>query len=658
MRRVGYLLSALLLAVAVGPAALAQQPFSDVPVNHWAYNAVNALAEQGVLEGYPDGTFGGKQSLTRYEFAQAIARMLDRMEQLGGVPGPPGPPGPPGAAAPGVGLTPEQQAMLDKLAKEFGPELRALRSDLDSLTRRVEDLEARPEPELPKVTVSGDISWRAGTYGTKFASIVGEESVTSTGYPWLGGLVIDGGIQSAYGGINVQGLGSIPITDALKDAYKAADFMTMKTRVDLDAGLAENVEAKVSLLAGPEYNQINSPASYELFGSPIAYSGNGVMDTVAVDEALVKVQTRFITPAEVVVGKQYFGRGLGLLVDNDQESIKAFTIDWLPGNWGFGAIWGMLDREQLWGRSTGIPGLPAFANAVGMYDPETTGQDNYNIYSIDWNPGGGRWSFGGTYLDSGYAEERGWSLDVAGSLGKINLYGEYAQLVQWPHGEDFNDVNGDGVEDPGETPLGDSDTAWLAGLKWAGRAIEITGEYGEVDAGYALAIGGGGWSPLSPLYGAMGMYDDLFNLPLSALHPNAAVDPHDINWIDRPLFLDATNIARGWHINVTFPQLWGPRNALSVSYMDGDGYTEEYLGWLVAGGSNSGAPAPDEWRDADPVWVVKLSRQFNAGVSANLVYGRREVDSIMSPQTIPVQDAIYAEADPIQVLRAEVCVAF
>ena len=53
MHRVGYVLCALLL-LAVAVPAFAQGPFSDVPANHWAYNAVNALAEQGLLEGYPD----------------------------------------------------------------------------------------------------------------------------------------------------------------------------------------------------------------------------------------------------------------------------------------------------------------------------------------------------------------------------------------------------------------------------------------------------------------------------------------------------------------------------------------------------------------------------------------------------------------------------
>jgi len=577
MRKVGYVVSAvLLLALALGPA-FAQQPFSDVPTNHWAYNAVNALAEQGLLEGYPDGTFQGKQSLTRYEFAQAIARMMDRMEQMGGVPGPPGPPGPPGAAGAGAGLTPEQKAMLDKLAKEFGPELKALRSDVDDLARRVEDLEAAPKAAMPTVTVDGMMSWRTGVYGTD----LGTEDVDSTGYPLAA-------IYSMYG----VGDMFVPITDSLKDAYKAGDFMTQKTVVNFNADLSDTVDAKVTLLAGPETNQFAHPAEGLGFDvSPIYLSGNGLMDNVVVDQAYVQWATQFITPANVVVGKQYFSRGQGLLADNDQEAIKAFKIDWMAGDWSWGALWGMLDREQFFGASTSPIDL-----ALG----ETNGQDNYNLYSLDWAISD-NWGLGGTWLNSGYNEEQGWSVDLTGKAWGLDWYGEYAQMLDWPTGEDFFDVNGNGVEEAGDTPIDDSDTAWLAGLKWSSPTVHITGEYGVVDAGYALAVPGAGWAPTWGIVSSMGMYDGFggFNLPLSALHPNASVDPHDINWIDRPLFLDPTNIARGWHVNVTFPALLGEGMPLSIDYADGDGYSPEYLEWLAFGGSSSGVAEPDEWRDAD-----------------------------------------------------------
>ena len=52
--------------------------FPDVPENHWAYEAVKSLEEQGVLEGYPDGTFGGERTLSRYEFAEVVYRALQK----------------------------------------------------------------------------------------------------------------------------------------------------------------------------------------------------------------------------------------------------------------------------------------------------------------------------------------------------------------------------------------------------------------------------------------------------------------------------------------------------------------------------------------------------------------------------------------------------
>jgi hypothetical protein len=52
--------------------------FPDVPANHWAYQAVQAMANTGLIEGYPDGEFKGDRTLTRYEFAQVIYRALQK----------------------------------------------------------------------------------------------------------------------------------------------------------------------------------------------------------------------------------------------------------------------------------------------------------------------------------------------------------------------------------------------------------------------------------------------------------------------------------------------------------------------------------------------------------------------------------------------------
>ena len=96
----------LVLVLAFALPALAN-PFVDVPLNHWAYDAVDYLAARGIVIGYPDGTFGGNRTLTRYEFAEATARVMAYVEGMDF------------ASA-------EDVAILEKLAIEFADELASL----------------------------------------------------------------------------------------------------------------------------------------------------------------------------------------------------------------------------------------------------------------------------------------------------------------------------------------------------------------------------------------------------------------------------------------------------------------------------------------------------------------------------------------------------
>ena len=69
-------------ALTAGVSAYAANPFSDVSPDDWAYQAVSDLSDQGVVEGYQDGTFKGERNMTRYELAQVIARLMAREDQL------------------------------------------------------------------------------------------------------------------------------------------------------------------------------------------------------------------------------------------------------------------------------------------------------------------------------------------------------------------------------------------------------------------------------------------------------------------------------------------------------------------------------------------------------------------------------------------------
>lgn len=83
--------------------------FPDIPANHWAYEYVNKLKQLGVVKGYPDGNFDGDRMMTRYEFATMLYR----------------------AIMAGAASNPElnKDGTLDRLAKEFSPELKYIRID-------------------------------------------------------------------------------------------------------------------------------------------------------------------------------------------------------------------------------------------------------------------------------------------------------------------------------------------------------------------------------------------------------------------------------------------------------------------------------------------------------------------------------------------------
>ncbi|MDZ7801706.1 MAG: S-layer homology domain-containing protein [Trueperaceae bacterium] len=59
----------------------AQSPFDDVPSNHWAEDAVTRIADLGIVIGFPDGTFRGDQSFTRYQAALVVDRLLDVLDE-------------------------------------------------------------------------------------------------------------------------------------------------------------------------------------------------------------------------------------------------------------------------------------------------------------------------------------------------------------------------------------------------------------------------------------------------------------------------------------------------------------------------------------------------------------------------------------------------
>jgi len=172
--------------------ALAQM--DDVPPGHWAYQAIEELVRAGIIEGYPDGTFRPNRTLTRAEFAQAIARayrniderirtLSNRVEEIArqvGVTRPGETPQPPANVEELRRQVQElQQAVnelkqlqsavqtLQRLAQTFQQELANLGVDVDTLKKDLAALQSRVEAlekKRERITMSGDLTF--GVYAT------------------------------------------------------------------------------------------------------------------------------------------------------------------------------------------------------------------------------------------------------------------------------------------------------------------------------------------------------------------------------------------------------------------------------------------------------------------------------------------------------------
>ena len=223
------LVLAMAMALGVTASAYAANPFSDVPAGHWAYDAVNKLAAEGVVDGYPDGTYGGDKLMTRYEMAQIVAKAMAK------------------------------GANVDKLAAEFTDEL-------DSLGVRVANLEKKAD----NVKVTGEIRY---SYRDVDGDVNGNESVLRSRL-WVNGQINE---DWSYTGMfeNEQDFGDndseeddlyfqrayvegrVGGLDVVAGRYNEVPFSGNILDANLDmAKVSYGDKVKVSALAGKAYDSV------------------------------------------------------------------------------------------------------------------------------------------------------------------------------------------------------------------------------------------------------------------------------------------------------------------------------------------------------------------------------------------------------------------
>jgi hypothetical protein len=125
----------LIVSINVQTASAQGTQPSDVPSNHWAYQAVTDLANKGFVQGFPDGTFLGNRTLTRFEFANVIDRMVQTIDTIRSKSSET-----PVVTPTGTPVTQADLAKLQVLVDTFRTELTTIHSNIDDLGNELNSL--------------------------------------------------------------------------------------------------------------------------------------------------------------------------------------------------------------------------------------------------------------------------------------------------------------------------------------------------------------------------------------------------------------------------------------------------------------------------------------------------------------------------------------
>ena len=261
--------AAMILATA---AIATANPFSDVPASHWAYDAVNSMAEKGIVQGFPDGTFKGKQNVTRYQLAMITAKMIANVEQMGG----------------NGSVSKTDLQTLEKLTVEFADELALLgvkvtaleddmqvvKEDVAGLKKDVDGIKSyMKNGGMEKVRLSGDILVR--NYGFNVDDIVDQNA-----------------------GINVP-------------EQKEHRTQTM-LRLQLDANIDENVTARARWNMIDGTNGRNAANEWD----------GGNKWTGDVEVAYIQIKDMFSFGGDFKFGRDWYQHGHGFVVHNYMDAIN------------------------------------------------------------------------------------------------------------------------------------------------------------------------------------------------------------------------------------------------------------------------------------------------------------------------------------------------
>lgn len=363
------LVSALTTALVVGAASTtfaAANPFSDVPADHWAYDAVAQLAQDGVINGYGDGTFRGQQEITRYEMAQMVAKAMAKTD-----------------------VSAADKAMIDKLAAEFSDEL-------NNLGVRVSNLEKKTD----NVKWTGEVRYRYAKDSLKDQ---------------------DGDLDSRTNQVLFRVEPSAQVNEnwtakARIDYYTNADsdsevnttgLRNNNGNLEVDRIYAEGVYGNTTIDLGrlPYFTNSSHGMVYDdkLTGAGVTFGSKNVKTTIVYGRSSKGADGLTTTPSGSLLG-----------IDVNYDSGKKFTA-----GVGYNALsldatsssaYNNVDSMKIWNVGIGYKFLPTF-NMTADYSKNTNNGDNNNSSAA-----------------RGYNIQANYKGAVAANKGSFGIYAAYRNL--------------------------------------------------------------------------------------------------------------------------------------------------------------------------------------------------------------------------------------
>ncbi len=473
-------MSALLAVAAAAPAVVApgfvapaqaqdaRPEFQDVPLDHWAYPALQKLAAAGILEGYPPtGNFIGQRPMTRYEFAVAIARLLDKIgpttptdltdinarlnalearPQVGG----------PGAPVDVSGFLTREDvlAITDPLQREFRDELARINGRLDGIESRLATQESKVVAP-PRLTFAPAILHREG-----YASYI--DARTQRGRNLLNpNAAIPNSIAGTAGVLADNNAGGY--TTPRGDRY-TADIANKKfSYTDLELRLTDRVSDRVSLNAA--FRSLGSNQEDPWVGGT---NGGVYIREAYANLDLTDRRVLGLSGITASIGRQNTTIGQGLLYNNELSPTDQMRGDALIGPFTLTGIVGTqndVDASTFANGGNADPytnqGMVRYLNtdgnaqqqvavgsaraiATGANDNESLARASVNVFKIAGRPV----ALGYTRLFDGYRAQKGDSFDVSLPLFNRTIGFEYVRQQKRADGTGGDPIGGGSDDKP------------------------------------------------------------------------------------------------------------------------------------------------------------------------------------------------------------------